>query len=76
MIHSRYEPKAAAGLKLKRQAKTIHQTAVELNDALPAYRSAEQAGTCALAGPTGRFAGLGPFGDGLLVLTLRVSAFR
>ncbi|CAJ1331243.1 unnamed protein product [Effrenium voratum] len=33
------------GLKLKRQAKTIHQTAVELNDALPAYRSAEQAAT-------------------------------
>eukprot|EP00913_Durusdinium_trenchii_P032126 g30084.t1 len=30
------------GLKLKRQAKSIHQSAVELNDALPQYATAEQ----------------------------------
>ncbi|CAK9097388.1 Hypothetical protein SCF082_LOCUS45682 [Durusdinium trenchii] len=44
------------GLKLKRQAKSIHQSAVELNDALPQYATAEQAAilhaAAMAAGPT------------------------
>jgi hypothetical protein len=43
----RYVPEcwlgSALGLKLKRQAKKIHQNAVELNNALPQYAIAEQA---------------------------------
>ena len=35
--------RVAEGLKLKRQAKMIHQSAVELNDAVPQYANAEQA---------------------------------
>ena len=34
--------RSALGLKLKRQAKKIHQNAVELNSALPQYAIAEQ----------------------------------
>ena len=30
------------GLKLKRQAKKIHESAVEINDQLPKYASAQQ----------------------------------
>ena len=47
IIMFRYVPqsclRSALGLKLKRQAKKIHQNAVELNNALPQYAIAEQA---------------------------------